>query len=176
MNIKIRQENEKDYKVSEDLVKLAFENEEFSDKSEHLLVNRLRKGNSFIKELSMVVEDNEKIVGHILFTKALIDNGKEKFETLALAPLSVLPKYQGKGIGSKLIKEGLKKAKEMGYKSVIVLGHDKYYPRFGFIPASNYDIKAPFEVPNEAFMALELIPNGLENISGTVVYAKEFLI
>lgn len=176
MNIKIRQENEKDYTIIEDLVKLAFENEEFSDKSEHLLVNRLRKGNSFIKELSMVAEDNEKIVGHILFTKVLIDSGKEKFEALALAPLSVLPKYQCIGIGSKLIKEGLKKAKEIGYKSVIVLGHDKYYPKFGFIPASNYGIKAPFEVPDEAFMALELVSNGLESVSGTVVYAKEFLI
>lgn len=176
MNITIRQENERDYEISEKVVKLAFENEEFSDKSEHLLVNRLRKGNSFIKELSMVAKDNKNIVGHILFTKVLIYNGKENFETLALAPVSVLPNYQGKGIGSKLIKEGLKKAKEMGYKSVIVLGHDKYYPKFGFIPASNYDIKAPFEVPNEAFMALELITNALKHVSGTVVYAKEFLI
>lgn len=176
MNITIRQENEKDYKISEEVIRLAFENEEHSDQSEHLLVNRLRKGDSFIKELSMVAESDKEIVGHILFTKALIDNNKEQFETLALAPVSVLPKYQGMGIGSKLIQEGLKRAKEMGYKSVIVLGHDKYYPKFGFKVASKFGIKAPFEVPDEAFMALELAPNGLDNVNGVVVYSKEFLM
>lgn len=176
MNIIIKQEQKNNYEIVEDLIKRSFENEEFSDKSEHLLVNRLRNSSSFIKELSLVAFDEEKIVGHILFTKAKIDNDKEAFETLALAPVSVLPDYQGKGIGSKLIQEGLKIAKEIGYKSVIVLGHDKYYPKFGFIPASNFNIKAPFEVPDEAFMALELVRNGLKNVNGIVVYAKEFLI
>jgi predicted N-acetyltransferase YhbS len=93
---------------------------------------------------------------------------------LALAPVSVVPEHQNKGIGSALISESLKIAKEIGFKSVIVLGHDKYYPRFGFKPASTWGIKAPFDVPDEFFMALELGDGALEDISGTVVYSKEF--
>lgn len=68
---------------------------------------------------------------------------------------------QSRGIGSRLVKAGLKKAIEVGYKSVIVLGHDHYYPTFGFKPASRWDIKAPYDVPDNVFMALELVKNSL---------------
>ncbi len=86
----------------------------------------------------------------------------------------ILPEYQNKGVGSDLIEKSLKIAKRIGYKSVIVLGHEKYYPRFGFKPASIWGIKALFDVPEEAFMALELEENSLEGVSGTAVYTKEF--
>ena len=109
-----------------------------------------------------------------MFTKLIIKNGEKENLSLALAPLSVLPQYQNKGIGSKLIIESLKIAENLAFKSVIVLGHDKYYPRFGFKPASIWGIKAPFEVPDESFMALELMDGSLDGITGTVVYAKEF--
>lgn len=90
------------------------------------------------------------------------------------APVAVLPAYQKQGIGSQLILHGLNKSKEMGFKSVIVLGHETYYPRFGFRPADKWGIKAPFEVPDEAFMALELEAGSLNGIAGTVVYGREF--
>jgi len=73
-----------------------------------------------------------------------------------------------------MINEGLRIAKELGFKSVIVLGHDKYYPRFGFRPANIWNIKAPFEVPSESFMALELQSGSLGCVTGIVVYPKEF--
>lgn len=126
-------------------------------------------------KLSLVAELNERIVGHIMLTKLLIENGDKKYNSLALAPVSVLPEYQNNGIGSKLIRESLKIAREIGFKSVIVLGHDKYYPRFGFKPASLWGIKAPFKVPVEAFMVLELEVRVLDDVAGTVVYGKEFL-
>jgi predicted N-acetyltransferase YhbS len=109
-----------------------------------------------------------------MFTKLIITNGEKEYESLALAPLSVLPSYQNKGIGSALINEGLKIAKELEFKSVIVLGHAKYYPRFGFKPASTWGIKPPFDVPDNAFMALELKSGSLNGIKGTVMYPKEF--
>ena len=62
----------------------------------------------------------------------------------------------------------------MGFESIIVLGNDIYYPRFGFSPASNWGIKAPFDVPNESFMALELEDGSLERVTGTVVYSTDF--
>lgn len=175
MNIKIRQEKGTDYKVSENFVEKAFKNAEYSDQKEHLLVAKLRKSDVFVPELSLVAELDGETVGQIMLTKLIIENEENRYNTLALAPVSVLPEHQNKGVGSKLISESLKVAKEIGFKSVIVLGHDKYYPRFGFKPASIWGIKAPFEVPNEAFMALELEVRGLEGIRGTVVYSKEFL-
>lgn len=175
MDIKVRQEKEKDYKLSEDLVEKAFKNAEHTDHKEHFLVAKLRRSDSFLPELSLVAEVNGIIVGHIMLTKLLIENGDKIHDSLALAPISVLPEYQNNGIGGKLIRESLNIAKEIGFKSVIVLGHDKYYPRFGFRPTNIWGIKAPFDVPAEAFMALELEAGVLDGVAGTVVYGKEFL-
>jgi predicted N-acetyltransferase YhbS len=108
-----------------------------------------------------------------LFSKIKIIGVKE-YESLALAPMAVLPKYQKQGIGAKLIKEGLKKAKKIGFDSVFVLGHKDYYPRFGFEKASRWNIKCPFKVPDEAFMAIELSVGALKERSGIVEYPKEF--
>ena len=121
----------------------------------------------------MVAQIDNEIVGHILFTKIQII-GNEIYDSLALAPMAVLPEFQNRRIGSALVRAGLKKAKDLKFKSVIVLGHKNYYPKFGFQKASNWQIKCPFEVPDEAFMAIELIKNGLENISGIVQYPKAF--
>ena len=99
---------------------------------------------------------------------------QKKYPSIALAPVAVLPKYQGQGIGSQLILKGMNRAKSLDFQSVIVLGHSEYYPRFGFVPASTYSITAPFEVPNEAFMACELKRGALHEVSGIVEYAKEF--
>lgn len=170
----IREENEKDYDKVYEVIEEAFRNEELSDHDEQNLVNRLRKSDEFIKELSMVATDNGKIVGHIMLTKIKIVDKEVSHDSLALAPVSVLPNYQGKGIGNLLINTAIKNSKELGYDSIIVLGHDKYYPRFGFKKASNYKIVSPFEVPDEAFMVLELKHGSLENIKGIVEYSKAF--
>lgn len=173
MEITIRQENYEDYKETEAVVKHAFTNMEFSDQAEHELVARLRKSEAFIPELSLVAVDNG-IVGHILLSKITIKENDTAVDSLALAPVSVLPEHQHKGIGSLLIREALKIAKKLGHQSVIVLGHHEYYPKFGFEKASRWDINAPFEVPEEAFMALELEENALQHVSGVVEYSSAF--
>ena len=167
--IEIRKEQKSDYEEVYNVVKTAFEKAKESDGNEQDLVVALRKSSNFIPELSLVAKKDNKIVGYILFTKIQIG----KSEELALAPLAVLPEYQSQGIGSKLIKEGHKIAKEMGYHYVVVLGSDKYYPKFGYEKASKYGIKPPFDVPDENFMVIKL--NDLrKGIKGTVKYAKEF--
>lgn len=173
MKIIIRQENENDYKITESVVEQAFKRSDY-DPSEHILVSKLRKSHVFIPELSLIAEVDGKIVGHTMLTKLIIKNEEKEYESLALAPVSVLPSYQNKGIGSALVNEGLKIAKEIGFKSVIVLGHPNYYPRFGFKPASNWGIKPPFDVSDNVFMALELENGSLEGVTGLVVYPKEF--
>lgn len=167
--LEIRQENKKDYDEVYNVVKTAFLSAEHSDGNEQDLVVNLRKSNNFIPELSLIAMQDSKIVGYILFTKIKIG----EFEELALAPLGVLPQYQRKGIGKKLIETGHKIAKELGYHYSIVLGSEKYYPKFNYVPAIKYGIEAPIKVPNENFMAIKLKDTDIE-IKGIVKYAKEF--
>jgi predicted N-acetyltransferase YhbS len=175
MTVKIRQEKPADYKSVYDLIEIAFKNDEFSDHREQILVERLRKSKSFIKEFSIVAEIKGEIVGHILLTKIKIKGGTRQFDSLALAPVSVLPKFQMKGIGGMLINYAHRKAIALGYKSIIVLGHENYYPKFGYKRADLFDIQLPFEVPKENCMAIELVDKGLEGVSGIVEYPKEFM-
>lgn len=165
----IRKEEPKDYEIIYSLVKDAFDSTEHSDGNEQDLVNALRKGDAFIPELSLVAETDGKIVGHIMFTKAKVAGNT----VLVLAPLSVLPEYQRKGIGTALIKEGHKIANELGYEYSVVLGSEKYYPRAGYLPADNFGIKPSFDVPNENFMACK-IKEGASDIHGIIKYAEEF--
>ena len=174
MELTIRKENAKDFDAVFNLIEKAFESEQMSDHKEQFLVGRLRKSDSFIPELSMVAEFENKIVGHIMLTKLKIKNEQNEFDSLALAPVSVIPEYQGKGIGGILIKEAHKRAKELGHQSIVLLGHEKYYPKFGYKQADNFGIELPFDVPKENCMAIELTENGLDGVSGIVDYPKEF--
>ena len=165
----IRQENLGDYNEVYNVIKEAFQNAEHSDGNEQDLVVELRKSKSFIPELSLVAVEDDRIVGHILFTKAYVQD----VEVLALAPLSVLPDYQNKGIGLSLIATGHDIARKLGYEYSVVLGHPKYYPKAGYIPASKYGIKAPFEVEDENFMAINLA-GGQYKLNGVIEYDKAF--
>ncbi|MFN8244711.1 MAG: N-acetyltransferase [Ferruginibacter sp.] len=172
MNSSIRQEDTRDYERVDAIIKAAFGQE-----NEALLVEVLRNTEAFIPELSLVAVQDEKPVGHILFSKILIRNSEGGvFESLALAPVAVVPELQRKGIGSALIRAGLAKARELGYTSVIVLGHPEYYPRFGFKPSVAWNIKAPFEAPENAFMAMELSEGALKDVSGIVQYPDGFAL
>lgn len=167
--MEIRQENPNDYEDVYKVVKEAFANAAFSDGDEQDLVVRLRQSGSFVPELSLVAVENKKIVGHILFTRAFVGS----VAVLALAPLSVLPQYQKKGIGLSLIKQGHDAASRLGYEYSVVLGHAEYYPRAGYVPADRYGIQAPFEVENENFMAICLKGTG-ENLNGVIRYDGAF--
>jgi len=103
MSFIIRQENAQDFLEVEALIEAAFKEMELSDHTEHLLVKRLRQSEAFIPKLSLVAELEKEIIGHILLTKIKITNPSQSFDSLALAPVSVLPKLQNKGIGTALI-------------------------------------------------------------------------
>lgn len=165
----IRKEESRDYESIYSVVKAAFASAEHADGNEHHLVNALRKGEAFIPELSLVAETDGKIVGHIMFTKAKVGDDV----VLALAPLSVLPAYQRRGIGMSLIKEGHSIAAQLGYEYSVVLGSEKYYPRAGYVPAASFGIRPPFDVPEENFMACK-IKEGAPDLCGVMKYAKEF--
>jgi putative acetyltransferase len=134
------------------------------------LVEALRASDAWIEGLSIVTEDPDgAVVGHALLTRCRVDGAP----ALALAPCAVLPRLQRSGAGSAAIRAGLEAARAKGEKLVLVLGHPGYYPRFGFTPASGFGIRASFEVPDEALMALTLDPDA-ETPRGTIVYPAPF--
>jgi predicted N-acetyltransferase YhbS len=121
------------------------------------LVDALRAdADAWIPGLSVVAQAPDgTVVAHALLTRCHVDG----VPALALAPCAVLPAYQRQGAGSAAIRAALADARAMGENVVQVLGHADYYPRFGFAPASLWGIRAPFEVPDEAMMALTLDPS-----------------
>lgn len=120
--------------------------------------------------MSLVAEVDGEIVGHILLTKAKVGSK----EVLALAPLAVAPKWHGKGVGSKLVLESHRIAKELGYMGIALLGDPNYYTRFGYLKSESFGITCPFEVPSEFYMAIELFENSLNDVEGTVKHSPAF--
>jgi len=143
--------------------------EAFETAVEANLVDALR--NTDIDLISLVAEENGEIVGHILFSPVTVDGN---IRVMGLAPMAVLPGWQKKGIGTKLVHEGLKACGNAGYKAAVVLGHAEYYPRFGFVPSVNYGIKSEYNVPPEVFMVKELQAGALEHTKGIVKYHQAF--
>lgn len=166
----IRTELSKDRLVIEEVNKLAFKEDRPAR-----LVQAIRESEYFIPELSLVaLSDTDEVIGHILFSVVFIDTGKGLEPTLALAPMAVKPSYQNQGIGSALVKEGLRRSEQMGYEHVVVLGHPNFYPKFGFVPSNTKGIEPPFPVPPEVFMAMELKEDSLKELQGKVKYPPAF--
>ena len=144
----------------------------FKRDAEAKLAEKLRR--ACADHLSLVADDNGTIVGHIMFTPVLIQNNKV-IQGMGLAPMAVLPSRQRRGIGTLLVQSGLQILKEKGSPFVIVLGYPDYYPRFGFQPASRFNIKSQWDdVPDEAFMILVLDDEAMRNVSGIASFRKEF--
>ena len=109
-----------------------------------------------------MAEENELILGHILFSPVQLSNNPENIAITGLAPMAVLPDFQKKGIGSALVRKGLEFCKKAGYKAVTVLGHPEYYPKFGFVRSVQFNIKSDYDVPEIVFMVQELEKEALK--------------
>ncbi len=107
----------------------------------------------------------------------IVSEGGARTECITFGPLSVLPEFEARGIGSLLVRESLKRAAELGYRAVLIMGNPRYYGRFGFVPASRYGIHLGDGVPEDGapfFMAKELYPGALESLSGRYELDKYF--
>jgi len=167
--ITIRPETAEDYAAIREVNLLAFGQE-----IEPRLVEALRESPDFIPELSLVAIEGGQVVGHILFSPMVIETKDGAVPALTLAPLAVRPEFQNQGIGSQLVRRGIERCRTLGQRIVVVVGHPTYYPRFGFSPARARGLEAPFPVPDEAFMVLELAPGALDGVAGMVKYPPAF--
>jgi putative acetyltransferase len=143
----------------------------FGQDDEARLVDALR-GGGYVR-VSLVAEKVGQVVGHILFSDLPIVTQTETVRALAIAPMAVLPEFQKQGIGSALIRRGLEVCTEQGHRIVVVVGHPHFYQRFGFSPKMAARLDSPFS-GQDFFMALELVPGVLDQVSGRVVYPPPF--
>lgn len=167
MSIRIRPESPADADAIREVVTAAF-----GQPDEAALVDALRDAGAAI--VSLVAECDDQIVGHILFSPITIEGSNPGVRIAGLAPVSVAPAQQQKGIGGQLIRTGLEECRQLGYAAVVLLGHPEYYPRFGFQPARTFGLKCAYDAPEEAFMALELVPGALDEVSGMAHYHAAF--
>ena len=166
--ITIRPEQPEDRATVFEVNQLAFARDH-----EARLVDRLRE-TAGPSNISLVAEINKQVVGHVLFSPIVIEGTNSQTKAIALAPLAVHPRYQYRGIGTTLVRDGLTACRRAGHRIVIVLGHPDYYSRFGFASATDRGVHPPFEIQPGALMALELVPGSLTGVSGIVRYRPAF--
>jgi len=143
----------------------------FGQPNEATLVDRLRA--SAHPQVSLVARLADRIIGHIFFSPVELA-GAPDLRAMGLAPVGVVPEWQRSGVGDGLVRAGLDACRALGARAVVVLGHPAYYPRFGFVPAARFGLRCEYDVPDEAFMALELVPGSLTGAAGMVRYAPAF--
>jgi putative acetyltransferase len=143
----------------------------FGQDLEGRIVDALRANGAI--HASLVATIGDRIVGHILFSPVRLE-GEVVLAGTALGPMAVLPELQRHGVGSMLVEEGIRRMRDRGAPFVIVLGHPEYYPRFGFVPASRYQIRSTWDVPDPVFMVLPLSPGSLPSVPTTAKYRAEF--
>ena len=165
--ITIRAETPEDFPAVRRVNELAFEGP-----AEAALVDALRPASD--PQVSLVAVAGGQVVGHIFFSPVAVESGDSGPPAMGLAPMAVLPEYQRRGVGSRLVREGLEECRRLGCRAVFVLGHPEYYPRFGFVPAAPRGLRSEYDVPEEAFMVAELLPGALGGMRGLVKYRPEF--
>lgn len=161
-HLSLRPESVKDFQEIDKVLLDAFDTSE-----EKELVNRLRQTKDYIHDLALLAEIESKVIGYCMMTTCKIGQHEGY---LALAPIAVLGDFQGLGIGGSLINKAIEIAKTLGYKGIVVLGHETYYPRFGFELAEKYGIKCPFDVPSQNYMYMPLETSN----EGVVEYSSAF--
>ena len=165
MDIKIRNEESKDTEQVRAILTATFPTE-----AESKLVDALRTNSKAI--VSLVAVRDDQVLGHILFSPVSTTPPGEA-KGIGLAPVAVCPDNQSQGIGSQLIREGLRLCKELGYDYCVVLGSPEYYQPFGFLKASNFGIKSEYGVDDEFMLIRFSTP---ELAYGLVKYAPEFAL
>jgi len=168
MTLTVRREQENDHATVRQL-----HDEAFGQPLEGGIVECLRQECPDV--LSLVAERDGIIVGHVMFSAVRVTGGGQAVSGMGLAPMAVLPDHQRRGVGAALVRDGLERLRSADCPFVIVLGHEDYYPRFGFEPASGRGFGCPWEgVPDLAFMVAVLDEGAVGSVTGVVRYHAAF--
>jgi predicted N-acetyltransferase YhbS len=177
MNIKIRSEEERDYHAVENLTREAFWNLYFPGCSEHYLVHTMRNHPDFIKELAFVAELDGELIGNIMYTRAwLLDAENQKKEIVSFGPLSVLPRYQRKGVGSALIEHSIRHVVRRSIDGIVIFGDPHNYCKHGFKSGKDLNISDMNGEYPYGMLALELKENALSGNKWKYVYSDLYNI
>lgn len=176
----IRLEQPADYREVENLTREAFWNVYAPGCVEHYVLNQYRNNPDFMPELDFVMEEDDAIIGHVMFSRAHIIKGDgSDFPAWTFGPISIHPDYKRKGYGLKLLRYALEKARSMGVGVLCMEGNIEFYKHAGFVVASTLGIHYHAE-PKEAevpyFLAQELIPGYLNGIEGTYHTTKGYYV
>ncbi len=158
----IRNEKPEDYRTVEELIKKTFWNLYVPGCNEHHFAHLVRKSGDYIPKLDFVLEEDGKIIGHIIYVKAKLvaTDGTEK-EILSFGPFTIHPDYQRKGYGRKLLNHSLEEAKKMGYDTVAIFGNPENYACYGFKNCRRYNVCIEENVYPVSLMVKELDENVL---------------
>ncbi|MDR1829090.1 MAG: N-acetyltransferase [Methylobacteriaceae bacterium] len=171
----LRPERPEDYRAVERLTRDAFRDAPHADGKEALLARRLRAVAAFVPGLDFVAEREGAVIGNIMYSRSHVaGRSGAGWETLTLGPLSIAPRHQRQGVGSALVRRTLGIARDMGFRAVILFGHEHYYPRFGFADAARYGITTADGKNFPAFMALPLFDGALAAVSGRFLHDPVF--
>lgn len=161
--INIRNEEEADYGVVEEITRRAFYNLYVPGGTEHYLVHIMRGHEDFIRELDFVIELDGKVIGNIMYTKArLTDEAGSEKEILTFGPVSIVPEYQRSGYGKMLIEHSFKQAALLGYDVIVIFGSPMNYVSRGFKSCKKFNVCIENGKYPAAMMVKELIPHTLD--------------
>lgn len=164
----VRQTTAADYATLYNLIKTAFQTAEHRDGDEQDFAVNLRNGGNYIPELDLVAAQGGELIGHIMLTKTVVTKTDgSPYDTLLVAPLSVLLEYRSRGVGSALMQEALRLAATLGYGAAFLIGDPGYYRRFGYQPSQQWNIGHE-SFPAEYVLAKEIVPGALTHITGVV--------
>jgi putative acetyltransferase len=167
LNITIRPATPDDWPAIVEINDSAFE-----DAGESALIAAIERSGRPV--ISLVARADDVRVGHILFSPIRIQSPGPPILAAALAPMAVTPRFQCHGIGTQLVEAGLRECIEQGYQVVVVVGHPRFYRRFGFIRAAGAGLQSVYSEAGDAFMVIELASGVLKGRTGVVEYPDEF--
>lgn len=168
--ISIRSSTQADCDAIDAIIRAAFAGTEFGHQGEAELVRAIEADGDVL--VSLVAERDGRIAGHVLFSRMDVEADGAPLTAAGLAPVSVAPEVQGQGIGDALIRAGLDALRDQGVAISFVLGHDAYYPRFGYSPELAARFASPFAGPH--LMAQMLNPEAAWPRGGRADYAPAF--
>lgn len=170
MDIELRREQPADYSETENVTREAFWNHYSPACSEHYLLHVMRDCPAFVPELDIVAVCDGKIVGNIVYMKSVIraDNGNS-YEVLSLGPISVLPEYQRKGIGGRMIEYTRDIARRMGFAAILLCGDPDYYSRQGFLSAETFGIRTEDDMYADALQVCPLSERAMSGMKGRYI-------